>query len=318
MVRAGRSTTSISRSRGIPPPSRASTTAVSLANTLIDFAFPGRASHAAASPHLGTQRARCGRTDEVGVNYMREHMPRTRGCTAPSRAGGIAPNVVQAFAKVRYLIRARTCRNCALVARVKKIAEGAALMTETTMTHAVISGVSNLLGNTRWSGRCRTHRTPRTAAVRAADRAFAAAIQATLTTRTSGPRTALRLPVAPASRCATPSSRPEAARAPGGLDRCRRRQLGGADRADARRRLRDRHARPFLAIDRAGQAPAAHKGMEHAAKVMAATALDLILDPTLIAAAKADFRERLADTPFVNPIPDDVDPPLPPTGGEGH
>src|SRR5205085_5799252 len=41
-----------------------------------------------------------------------------------------------------------------------------------------------------------------------------------------------------------------------------------------------------------GKAPAAHKGMEHAAKVMAATAVDLFRDPALIEMAKADFRER--------------------------
>ena len=34
------------------------------------------------------------------------------------------------------------------------------------------------------------------------------------------------------------------------LDRCRRCELGGADGAGARRHLRDRHALPFLAIDR--------------------------------------------------------------------
>jgi aminobenzoyl-glutamate utilization protein B len=59
-----------------------------------------------------------------------------------------------------------------------------------------------------------------------------------------------------------------------------------------------------------GKAPAAHKGMEHAAKVMASTAIDLLRNPALIEEAKADFRERLAGTPFVNPIPDDVDPPV--------
>ena len=59
-----------------------------------------------------------------------------------------------------------------------------------------------------------------------------------------------------------------------------------------------------------GKSPAAHKGMEHAAKVMASTAVDLFRDPALIEATWADFRERLAGTPFVNPIPDDVDPPV--------
>jgi aminobenzoyl-glutamate utilization protein B len=44
--------------------------------------------------------------------------------------------------------------------------------------------------------------------------------------------------------------------------------------------------------------------------VMASTAIDLLRNPALIEEAKADFRERLAGTPFVNPIPDDVDPPV--------
>ncbi|HET7094962.1 MAG TPA: hypothetical protein VFI22_15830, partial [Thermomicrobiales bacterium] len=45
-------------------------------------------------------------------------------------AGGIAPNVVQANAKVRSLIRARNLPELnRLIERVKKIAEGAALMT---------------------------------------------------------------------------------------------------------------------------------------------------------------------------------------------
>ena len=38
-----------------------------------------------------------------------------------------------------------------------------------------------------------------------------------------------------------------------------------------------------------GKAPAAHKGMVHAAKVMAGTAIDLLRDPDLIEAAKADY-----------------------------
>jgi aminobenzoyl-glutamate utilization protein B len=59
-----------------------------------------------------------------------------------------------------------------------------------------------------------------------------------------------------------------------------------------------------------GKAPAAHKGLEHAAKVMAGTAIDLLSDPSLVEAAKADLARRIARTPFVNPIPDDVMPPV--------
>src|SRR3984957_15316006 len=48
---------------------------LSLANTRIDFAFTGRASHAAASPHLGRSALDAVELMNVGVNYMREHLP---------------------------------------------------------------------------------------------------------------------------------------------------------------------------------------------------------------------------------------------------
>jgi aminobenzoyl-glutamate utilization protein B len=59
-----------------------------------------------------------------------------------------------------------------------------------------------------------------------------------------------------------------------------------------------------------GMTPAAHKGMVHVAKVMAGTALDAIQDETLVARAKADHQGRLARTPYICPIPDDVQPPI--------
>ncbi len=107
--------------------------AVSLANTRIDFTFHGRASHAAAAPHLGRSALDAVELMNVGVNYMREHMPSdARIHYAVLDAGGIAPNVVQARAKVRYLIRARELPELTrLIERVRKVADGAALMTET-------------------------------------------------------------------------------------------------------------------------------------------------------------------------------------------
>ena len=59
-----------------------------------------------------------------------------------------------------------------------------------------------------------------------------------------------------------------------------------------------------------GKLPAAHKGMVHVAKVMAGTALDVLHDETLLARAKADHQARVTRTPYVCPIPDDVEPPI--------
>jgi aminobenzoyl-glutamate utilization protein B len=61
-----------------------------------------------------------------------------------------------------------------------------------------------------------------------------------------------------------------------------------------------------------GKSDAAHKGMVHAAKVMASTAANLLSDTTLIAHAKADHRARLASMPYDCPLPKDVQPPLQP------
>lgn len=157
--------------------------AKSLANTRIDFTFNGRASHAAAAPHLGRSALDGVELMNVGVNYMREHMPSdARVHYALLDAGGIAPNVVQAHAKVRYLVRARNLPELnRLIARVIKISEGAALMTETKMQHRVVSAVSNLLPNTpleraMHDNLMRLGPPP----FDEADRAFAARIQATL------------------------------------------------------------------------------------------------------------------------------------------
>src|SRR6185503_12061580 len=125
--------------------------AMSLAGARIDYTFRGRASHAAAAPHLGRSALDAVELMNVGVNYMREHMPSdARIHYAMIDSGGIAPNVVQAFAKVRYSIRARDLPGMnALIERVRKVADGAAMMSETAVDVKVISGVSNLLGNTQ-------------------------------------------------------------------------------------------------------------------------------------------------------------------------
>ena len=119
--------------------------ALSLANTRADFAFTGRAAHAAAAPHLGRSALDAVELMNVGVNYMREHMPSdARVHYALLDTGGIAPNVVQAYARVRYSIRAMDLPGMLdLIERVHKIAQGAALMTETSVEMRIVSAVSN-------------------------------------------------------------------------------------------------------------------------------------------------------------------------------
>jgi aminobenzoyl-glutamate utilization protein B len=286
----------------------------SLANTRIDFSFTGRASHAAAAPHLGRSALDAVELMNVGVNYMREHMPSdARVHYALLDAGGIAPNVVQAHAKVRYLIRARNLPELTrLIERVRKIADGAALMTETKVQAQVISAVSNLMGNTPLEKAMHDNlQRLGPPPFDDADRAFAREIQATLTEEdieSSFRRAGMPMTDVPLCDEVVP---PDAKSAP---------MMGSTDVGDVSWVVPTVQARGATyaigtpghswQLTAQGKMPAAHKGMVHVAKVMAGTAVDVIRDEVLLARAKAEHEARISRTPYVCPLPADIDPPI--------
>jgi aminobenzoyl-glutamate utilization protein B len=286
----------------------------SLANTRADFVFTGRTSHAAASPHLGRSALDAVELMNVGVNYMREHMPSdARIHYAVLETGGIAPNVVQAHARVRYSIRARDLPGMnELVERVHKVARGAALMTETQVEMRVVSAVSNVLLNTPLDEAL--HRIMEELGpphFDAEDEAFARKIRATLTEKDiASVYHAIGM---------DPTDRPLADfLVP--LDAKRNPLIGSTDVGDVSWVVPTAqvHA-PTVAIGTPfhtwqvvaqGKSPAAHKAMVQAAKAMARLGVEALTQPGLIAAAKADLKKRTARTPYVSPLPDDVAPPL--------
>ena len=113
------------------------------------FRFKGVAAHAAGAPHLGRSALDAVELMNVGVNYLREHMEDSdRVHYAITNPGGSSPNVVQAFAESRYLVRSTTNPKCEkLYERVKNIARGAALMTETELEIVFDEGLSNTVPN---------------------------------------------------------------------------------------------------------------------------------------------------------------------------
>jgi len=289
----------------------------SLANTRIDFTFKGRASHAAASPHLGRSALDAVELMNVGVNYMREHMPSdARIHYAILDAGGIAPNVVQGTAKVRYAVRARDLPGMkALVERVKKVAQGAALMTETQVSLQVVSAVSNLLGNTPLEQAMQKQFDALGAPpFDEADRTYARQIQGTLTAEDIASAFA-RAGVSP--RKDLPLCDFVVPYGTKGVP-----MLGSTDVGDVSWSVPTVQARvathaigtplhtwQATAQGKSGQAK---KGMVTAAKVMAATAVEALEDPGLIARAKADYAARTDAVPYECPLPNDVRPPVRP------
>ncbi|WP_306009836.1 M20 family metallopeptidase [Bacillus sp. MMSF_3328] len=132
-----------------PSPANSIMSLSSLANYQVFFRFKGLSSHAANSPHLGRSALDAVELMNIGVNYLREHViPEARIHYAVTNTGGISPNVVQADAEVLYLIRSPKVKQVDdIYKRVCKIAEGAALMTETELTIEFDKACSNYIPN---------------------------------------------------------------------------------------------------------------------------------------------------------------------------
>ena len=100
-----------------------------------NFYFKGVASHAGATPYLGRSALDAVELMNVGCNYLREHMiPEARIHYAYIDAGGTAPNVVQDHATIRYEVRSPWVYQVKeLFERVKNVARGASIMTDTSV-----------------------------------------------------------------------------------------------------------------------------------------------------------------------------------------
>ena len=287
----------------------------SLACVEIEFTFHGRAAHAAAAPHLGRSALDAVELMNIGVNYMREHMPSTaRVHYALIDGGGIAPNVVQSKAVVRHLIRAADLSAMwELVGRVKKIAEGAALMSETRVEAAQLSGDANLVGNAPLEACMHAHLMRLGGpGFDAADHAFAREIQKSLSAQdiaaSYGRFGLAETPGEALSEAVYPLG--------SGSDNA----VGSTDvgtvswvvptvqcRAACYAVGTPGHSWQLVAQ---GRAPAAHKGLALAAKAMAGVACDALADAALLAAAKDTHAAFRAKNPFQNPIGDEIEPPL--------
>ncbi|MCJ7623363.1 MAG: amidohydrolase [Anaerolineaceae bacterium] len=114
----------------------------------VKFRFYGTSAHAGGSPHLGRSALDAVELMNVGVNYLREHVTEKVRIHYTITHGGDLPNVVPAYAEVWYFIRAQYNDEIEAVSqRVRNIAQGAALMTETRVEESFQGACSRVLGN---------------------------------------------------------------------------------------------------------------------------------------------------------------------------
>ncbi|WP_018962555.1 amidohydrolase [Coprothermobacter platensis] len=99
----------------------------------VKFTFHGIPAHAAASPEQGRSALDAVELMDIGANYLREHVVQEARIHYVITNGGGEPNVVPPEAQVWYYVRAPKRKDVdAIFERLVKIADGAAMMTDTT------------------------------------------------------------------------------------------------------------------------------------------------------------------------------------------
>jgi aminobenzoyl-glutamate utilization protein B len=267
----------------------------------VEYTFDGVAAHGAGDPWKGKSALDAVELMNIAWNYRREHLHPLQRSHYVIVDGGDQPNVVPSKATVWYFIREMTADNIREnFGKLQRIAEGAAMMTDTTVSRRIVGAAypqhfnkpialamyDNIraVGMPEWSED---------------DQTFARAYQEFMEAdEIIGLRTELE-PIA------EPLENPES----GGSD-----DIGDVSWNVPTVTLRfpsniegrtGHHWSSAMAM----ATPVAHKGATAGAKVLAATMLDLIQGDTLVDDAWKYFREeQTANETYVPFISDDDDP----------
>jgi len=265
------------------------------------FTFSGKTAHSAGAPWDGRSALDAVEIMNVSTNYLREHLDYTHRMHYVIVKGGEAPNVVPDKASVWYYVRNTDERLEDMYNRVVKCAEGAALATGTTLEEIrVLTGVhqrhsnrgmaeliqSNieLVGMPEWTEE---------------ENEYARSLQKNLGKKETGyPLEANKLKM------------------PSGV------QVGGGSSDVGEVTL----VAPCATLRFPGGVPgmighhwsavsayygsAAWKGLNTGARVMAASAIDLLTKPDKLNKIKEEFKAYSADHPYKSFLPEDSNPPL--------
>ncbi|MCE5249699.1 amidohydrolase [bacterium] len=263
--------------------------------------FRGKTAHGAADPWDGRSALDAVELMDTGVNFLREHVKPTVRIHYVIPDGGLAPNIVPDYAKVWYFVRDENRAGVEDVyKRVLKCAEGAALMTDTTMEVNLITGGYEYLPNKVLSKLLDENlRIVGPPQFTEEEQAFAKKMQKNLGVEEKG-------------LSAEIEDFPEK-ETPGG---------GSTDVADiswnipTSGELGIASMPPGIpghswAVASAVGCSVGYKGMIVAAKTLAASGIELIMDAKIVEQAQKEFREKTKDFTYKNALPPDQKPPVP-------
>lgn len=280
----------------------------SAASMQVEYSFTGVSAHAADNPHMGRSALDAVELMHVGIQFLREHMPPNSSIHySITDAGSVSPNVVQPAATTVLMVRGETVRKAkALLERVNKIAQGAALMTETSVSMRQIDGTASILPNeTLERVMYENMQQVPVPEYTAAEREFAEALHATYPAAVPGLLSNSNRQVwAYANKMTDGGKRaindfimpyvPSFAYAPGSTD------VGDVSWLTPTAQITTAtwtsaspgHSWQNVSI---GRTSIAHKGVLQAAKIIAGSAADLMEQPELLEKARAEFDEAAAE-----------------------
>lgn len=271
------------------------------ANISVQWTFGGKQAHG-ATPWLGRSALDAAELMDVGVNMMREHgyNPEDARLHNVISDGGKQPNVVPAEATTWYYFRAKSPEIVLnLLDWSRDIAKGAAMSTKTQVSERILSGSwpfngnkalaelvtknIKLVGMPKWS---------------ADDEAFARSFQKAMGAPIEG---------LPTEIDELKSDRQGASTSDAGDISWNVPYIRMYIPAKPEGALANHHWSAGI-----GPAtPIAHKGIAAGAKALAASMIDMIVDPTALPTIKTDFQQQLAKWPtWKTLIPAGATPPI--------
>jgi aminobenzoyl-glutamate utilization protein B len=269
---------------------------------LVDFIveFRGQAAHASGDPWNGRSASDGLELYTTGINYLREHIKPTVRIHYHIQNGGDVVNVVPDYS--RLWVRVRDSKRDGMLEvyeRVKKMAEGAAIMADVDYSIELVSGLHEVLVN-RTGGEALHKNMEMLGPIEytAKETAFAKGIQEA----TKKPQVGIDGSLQPFE---------ETKEHPGG---------GSTDVGDVswlvpEIRLGVTTApvdTPWhsWAVVACGGMSIGHKGLVYASKALAMTMVDLYENPQLIKDMRAEFNERKGDSEYKAILPEGP-PPIP-------
>jgi len=267
-----------------------------LAMVSAKFNFHGVAAHAAMSPDRGRSALDAVMLMGNGVEFMREHVPSSTRVHYIVSKGGVAPNIVPDLAQIDLI--ARSPWNTTLKDVwdwIQKIAQGASLMTGTTMDISTIGSYANIVPNDPLAARAQKNLEEVGGYTLDPDqKKFAEELQKTFAMQ-NPPSLDTTNEIEPLRKF--DPNQPAASTDVGDVS-WNVPTIGFS----AATFVPGSAAHTWQAAATAGMS-IGQQGMVIAAKAIALTAIDLFTDPALVQAAKDDFQKQTAGKSYYTAIP---------------